>query len=278
MAGGADPSGNRVPARLAVIAAGGTGKTALVDNWFRRHHGEATVFGWSFYSQGSSIDRQSSSDLFFTDIIKWFGIGAAARDSIYIKAEAIARRLREERTLLLLDGVEPLQEPNGTLRDMALRALLQELATGHLGLVVCTTRIRMNIPEAIPLNLDNLTPEQGAEYLRSLNVASPEEELRTASREYGNHALALTLLGTFLADFYDHDIYRRFEIGGFMVEDSHARRVIAAYERMFAGQPELSASPNWTSCGHWDTSTVPQNPPRLSWCFLRWMIGSTGLL
>jgi hypothetical protein len=147
--------------------------------------------------------------------------------------------LREERTLLLLDGVEPLQEPNGTLRDMALRALLQELATGHLGLVVCTTRIRMDIPGALPLDLDNLTPEQGAEYLRSLNVVGPEEELRTASREYGNHALALTLLGTFLADFYDHDIYRRFKIGGFMVEDSHTRRVIAAYERMFAGQPEL---------------------------------------
>jgi hypothetical protein len=35
---------------VQVIAAGGTGKTALVDRWFRRHLGEATVFGWSFYS------------------------------------------------------------------------------------------------------------------------------------------------------------------------------------------------------------------------------------
>jgi hypothetical protein len=30
---------------VQVIAAGGTGKTALVDKWFRRHLGEAPVFG-----------------------------------------------------------------------------------------------------------------------------------------------------------------------------------------------------------------------------------------
>src|ERR1017187_4416684 len=53
---------NPVTNFLQVIAAGGTGKTALVDKWFRRHIGEAEVFGWSFYSQGSSADRQTSSD------------------------------------------------------------------------------------------------------------------------------------------------------------------------------------------------------------------------
>jgi hypothetical protein len=54
---------------VQVIAAGGTGKTALVGKWFRRHLGEASVFGWSFYSQGSSADRQTSSDPFFADLI-----------------------------------------------------------------------------------------------------------------------------------------------------------------------------------------------------------------
>jgi tetratricopeptide (TPR) repeat protein len=231
----ADPAANVIQ----VIAAGGTGKTALVDKWFRRHLGEVTIFGWSFYSQGSSVDRQTSSDPFFTDLIKWFGIKVAPSDSIYIKAEAIARRLRDERVLLLLDGVEPLQDSSGYLRDLPLKALLQELATGHRGLAVCTTRVQMDLPEAIALDLDNLTPEQGAEYLRSLKVEGTDEELRQASREYWNHALALTLLGTYLVDFCDADIRRRIEIPELMEPDSHAHRVIAAYERMFAGKPEL---------------------------------------
>jgi hypothetical protein len=177
--------------------------------------------------------------LIFADIIKWFHIDVAPTDSIYIKAEAVARRLRDERVLLILDGVEPLQESTGPLRDAAVKALLQELATGHRGLVVCTTRVRMDIPEAIPLDLDNLTPKQGAEYLRSLKVEGTDEELQQSSREYWNHALALTLLGTYLVDFCDADIRRRIEIPELVEENSHAHRVVAAYERMFAGKPEL---------------------------------------
>src|ERR1017187_4077839 len=239
-----DPKTNVVQ----IIAAGGTGKTALVDKWFRPHVGEATVFGWSFYSQGSSADRQTSSDPFFAEILAWLKIDIAPSASIYAKAEAVARRLREERVLLILDGVEPLQDAAGTLRDMALKALLQELDTENSGLAVCTTRVRLDIPDDAPrvlsLDLDNLTAEQGAEYLRSLKVEGTDEELQQASREYGNHALALTLLGTYLADFCGGDVRRRVEIQGLMREEGklyeHARRVIAAYDRMFEGKPEAA--------------------------------------
>lgn len=154
----------------------------------------------------------------------------------------MARRLREERVLLLLDGVEPLQDASGALRDAALRALLQELATGHRGLVVCTTRVRMDFPEAVSLDLDNLTAEQGATYLGSLKVEGTDRELRQASQEYWNHALALTLLGTYLVDFCGADIRRRVEIPKLMTDDTrhgaHAGRVIDAYDRRFTGRPE----------------------------------------
>jgi tetratricopeptide (TPR) repeat protein len=240
----ADPATNFVQ----VIAAGGTGKTALVDKWFRRHLGEAEVFGWSFYSQGSSADRQTSSDPFFAEILAWLRIEIAPTASIYAKAEAVARRLREERVLLLLDGVEPLQDAAGSLRDAALKALIQELDTANSGLVLCSTRVRLDIPDdpprALSLDLDNLTAEQGAEYLRSLKVEGTDEELQKASKEYWNHALALTLLGTYLADFCEADVRRRIEIPELMVEEGkvyeHARRVIAAYDRVFAGKPEAA--------------------------------------
>jgi tetratricopeptide (TPR) repeat protein len=233
---------------VQIIAAGGTGKTALVDKWFRRHIDEADVFGWSFYSQGSSPDRQTSSDPFFAELLPWLHIDIPPTASVYAKADAVAARLREERVLLILDGVEPLQDSTGALRDAALKALLQELDTDNRGLVLCTTRIRLDIPDDAPrslsLDLDNLTPEQGAEYLRGLKVEGSGEELQKASREYGNHALALTLLGTWLADFHDHDITRRVEIRRLTAEEGkpyeHARRIIAAYERMFAGKPEAA--------------------------------------
>jgi tetratricopeptide (TPR) repeat protein len=248
---------------VQVIAAGGTGKTALVDKWFRGHLGEADVFGWSFYSQGSSADRQTSSDAFFAEILAWLRIEIAPTASIYAKAEAVARRLREGRVLLLLDGVEPLQDAEGTLRDMALKALLQELDTANRGLVVCTTRTRLDIPDDPPrvlsLDLDNLTPEQGAEYLRNLKVEGADEELRKASREYGSHALALTLLGTYLADFHGGDIICRFEIPDLLAEEGrlyeHARKMIAAYDTLFAGKPEAAIL---RALGYFDRPAEPQ--------------------
>jgi hypothetical protein len=167
----ADPAANLVQ----IIAAGGTGKTALVDKWFRRHLNEATIFGWSFYSQGTSENRQTSSDPFFAEILRFFQITVEPTASVYAKAEALADHLRKERVLLILDGCEPLQDAAGDMKDSALKALLQELATQNKGLVVCTTRVRINDvpddpPRAQSIDLDNLDPEHGAEYLRHLGV------------------------------------------------------------------------------------------------------------
>ena len=243
---------------VQIVAAGGTGKTALVDKWFRRHLGEATIFGWSFYSQGSSPGRQTSSDPFFAEIVPWLGIDIAPSASPYTRAEKIARRLREERILLLLDGVEPLQDSAGNLRDVPLKALLLELETENRGLVIGTTRVRMDLPDDEPRvqskDLDNLTAEQGAQYLRSLKVRGDEEELRRASDEYWNHALALTLLGTYLVDFCNGDIRRRIEIPPPAAESEHAQRVMAAYERMFAGKAELDVL---RALGYFDRPAEP---------------------
>lgn len=241
----ADPETNFIQ----IIAPGGTGKTALMDKWFRRHLGEATVFGWSFYSQGTSEQRQaSSSDPFFAEIMSWLNISLPPAASVYAKAEAVANHLREEKMLLILDGIEPMQDSTGFLSDSALKALLQELSTKNAGLVLCTTRVRLDLPDDPPrvlsVDLDNLTLEYGAEYLRHLAVHGEQQELEQASKDCGNHALALTLLGTYLVDFLHGDIRHRVEIRELMVDDlkygAHARRMMAAYERMFQGKPEAA--------------------------------------
>ena len=247
---------------IQVIAAAGTGKTALIDKWFRRHLGEASIFGWSFFTQANSPNQQTSSDSFFAEILSWMQIEIAPTASVYAKAEAVATRLRAERILLLLDGVEPLQDATGNVRDMALKALLQEVSTANRGLLICTTRFRMDIPDDPPrtfsMELDNLTPKQGARYLRKLGVKGMDHELQNASREYWNHALALTLLGTYLVDFCDADIRRRIEIPALMDENlkeaAHARRLFAAYARMFADKPEFDIL---AALGYFDRPAEP---------------------
>ena len=232
---------------IEIIAAGGTGKTALAAKWFRRHLHDATLFAWSFFSQGTSENRQTSSDTFFAEILRFFQLTVEPSASVYAKADALAGHLRQHRALLVLDGGEPLQDASGEMKDSALKALLQELALRNKGLVICTTRVRIeHIPDDPPaaqsIDLDNLTPEYGAEYLRHLKVDGTDEELQDASKAYGNHALALTLLGTYLVDFCDKDVRRRIEIPRLMVDEvkagAHARHIMAAYARMFEGKPE----------------------------------------
>jgi tetratricopeptide (TPR) repeat protein/DNA-binding winged helix-turn-helix (wHTH) protein len=233
---------------VQIIAAGGTGKTALVDKWFRPQVNKTTIFGWSFYSQGVSENRQTSSEPFFNDILSFLHIELPENASIFTRAERIAERLRNEKILLILDGLEPLQESTGDLRDTSLKALLQELATANDGMVLCTTRLRVkDIPDDMPrtqsLELENLPQQEGGEYLRHLGVLGEWHELLHTSADFGNHALALTLLGHYLTLFCEGWVRRRSEIPALLVDEvehgPHARRVMRAYARMLEGKPEL---------------------------------------
>jgi hypothetical protein len=65
--------------------------------------------------------------------------------SAWEKGERLAKLVAHRRTLLVLDGLEPLQNPpgiqEGRLRDPSLQALLSEVATFNSGLCVITTRL-----------------------------------------------------------------------------------------------------------------------------------------
>ena len=85
------------------------------------------VYGWSFYSQGTS-ESAASSDLFVAHALDWFGDTDPKQGSSWEKGERLANLVRNQKTLLMLDGLEPLQSDRGDLTDSALRALLKELA------------------------------------------------------------------------------------------------------------------------------------------------------
>ncbi|MBC8029586.1 MAG: DUF4062 domain-containing protein [Pyrinomonadaceae bacterium] len=243
---------------VSFVAWGGVGKTALVNHWLKRrmardnYRGAERVYGWSFYSQGTS-ERAASADLFIDQALRWFGDADPTAGSPWDKGERLASFIRRTRTLLILDGLEPLQHPPGThegrLKDAAMQALLVELAAHQDGLCVISTRERVgDLLEfengtVVQHELAYLSPQAGAQVLRSLNVKGDDEELEEAARELGGHAFSLTLLGSYLDEVFNGEIRRRREIENLFDDTRYgdaAQKMIGAYEKWLGEGMELA--------------------------------------
>ena len=287
---------------LSLVAWGGVGKSALANRWLSQlardnFRGAERVFGWSFYRQGAAEGRQVSADPFIAAALTWFGDPDPTAGSPWDKGERLAELVKRQPTLLILDGLEPLQNPppveTGRIKDPALSTLLRELARQNPGLVLVSTRLTVDdlkdftviaspalggpkqspshlgdheiasektlamteiedveiasqktlamTANAIQIDLDDLSPEAGAAYLAHLGVKGTTDELECAAEEFGGHALALTLLGTYLDVVFNGDIRQRDKIARLTDEKrqgAHARRVMDSYERWFADKPE----------------------------------------
>jgi tetratricopeptide (TPR) repeat protein/GTPase SAR1 family protein len=249
---------------VCLVAWGGVGKTALVNRWLNEmqkkdYGGAQKVFGWSFYSQGAAEGKQASADEFFQETLEWFGDAQPGSGTAVDKGRRLARLAGGQKSLVILDGLEPLQYPpgevtgqEGKLKDAGLAAFLKELAAGqpgHPGLCVITTRVpvtdlmtRMGFAvKEIPL--EHLSDAAGKELLKSLGVTTGSgKDYQAAVKEYDGHALALTLLGHYIKSVHRGDIRRRDEIPrlseGKIREGRHAGRVMEAYEKWFGPSPE----------------------------------------
>jgi hypothetical protein len=243
---------------VTVVAWAGVGKSTLVNHWLRRMAAEQyrsaqLVFGWSFYRQGTS-GGTSSADEFIDAALAWFGDQDPRLGTAWEKGERLAKLVANRRTLLLLDGLEPLQNPpgpqEGRLREPSLQAFLRELAVFNKGLCVITTRLPVaDIAEhertsAFRCDLDQLSRDAGAKLLRALGAKGDKQEPQNASDEFSGHCLALTLLGSYLTDAYSGDIRRRKEVSEHLAYDvrqgSHARKVMESYQTWFGEGPELA--------------------------------------
>jgi serine/threonine protein kinase/tetratricopeptide (TPR) repeat protein len=243
---------------VTIVAWAGVGKSTLVNHWLREmateHYRSAQlVFGWSFYRQGTS-GGTSSADEFLDATLTWFGDPDPRIGTGWEKGERLAKLIAHRRTLLVLDGLEPLQNPPGSqegrLREPSIQALLRELAAFNTGLCVITTRTPITDiadhegTSVLRHELEQLSSDAGAKLLQSLGVKGNEVELRSASNEFGGHCLALTLLGSYLTDAYHGDIRCRSQVSGHLSHDVrqgvHARKVMESYQTWFGEGPELS--------------------------------------
>jgi hypothetical protein len=257
---------------LSLVAWGGTGKSALTAHWMvrlaKRNWGDIErYFDWSFYSQGTKGEQGTSADLCIAEALRFFGDPDPQAGSPHDRGDRLARLAAEQPTLLILDGLEPMQfgpgPQEGHVKDPALKSLLKGIAQRPFrGLLLITTRepIKDLVPfqghTAVELPLDNLTERAGAELLHHLGVRragakspiSPDDrELHAAVGEVNGHALTLQLMATYLARTQGGDIRRRdrfgFEPAMKTTSDEHAFRVIAAYERWLSGQLRRNVIP-----------------------------------
>jgi serine/threonine protein kinase/predicted ATPase len=243
---------------VTIVAWAGVGKSTLVNHWLRRmaadqYRSAEFVFGWSFYRQGTS-GQSSSADEFLDVALAWFGDPDPRLGTAWEKGERLAKLVAHRRTLLVLDGLEPLQNPpgpqEGRIREPSLQALVRELAAFNRGLCIVTTRTPVadiadhERTSALRCDLEQLPNDAGAKLLRALGVRGYETELRNASDEFGGHCLALTLLGSYLTDAYNGDIRYRKEVSARLGHDvrqgAHARKVMESYLTWFGEGPELS--------------------------------------
>lgn len=240
---------------ISLMAWGGVGKSTLVNKWLERmasdnYRGARRVYGWSFYSQGTG-ERVTSADQFISQALTWFGDSDPTKGSPWDKGERLADLVRSEKTLLVLDGLEPLQSSydyeKGKVKDPALAILISELARRNPGLCIITTREAVS--DLAPFsavtrqpNLEQISAEAGRALLRVGGVQGTDAELEAATRDFGYHALALNLLAAYLHEIPGHHISNASKIPDIDIPEEkgrHPRRVMAAFEQLFGDGPEI---------------------------------------
>ena len=240
---------------LSFVAYGGVGKSTLVNKWLEKmrwdnYRGAEKVFGWSFYSQGTG-ERVTSADKFISEALEWFGDPDPKKGSLWDKGQRLADLIRKEKTLLILDGLEPLQSgydyEKGKIKDPALSILVTQLERNNNGLCVITTREKVAELErydkgVTQLNLEQISKEAGRALLRVGSVQGTDGELEAASEEFGNHALAINLLGSYIHGIEGHHISNAKQIPDLDIPEEKGRqprRVIAAFEECFGESPQI---------------------------------------
>jgi tetratricopeptide (TPR) repeat protein len=262
-----DPSKNVVVVR----AFGGMGKTSLVTTWMaalasQGWRGAKRVFDWTFYSQGTSDQRNASADTFIAAALRAFGDPDPTKGSPWERGERLAHLVGKLRCLLVLDGLDPLQYPpgpmEGKLKDPGVEALLKGLVAVNNGLCIVTTREKVTDIQqhdggaAEDMELVSLTDLAGAALLHhhgarregAREISPDDPELQAASREARGHGLTLQLLGQYLrlvenGDIRKRDTVRLADADREYQNDAsrpygHAFKAMEAYEKWFLREGE----------------------------------------
>ena len=200
------------------------GKTALLAYWVQSRFtargwlnadgqpDPMAYFDWTFYDQGTRGDDATlagaaSLGSFFQKALEHFG--DPEPENPQKKVARLASLIQAQRSLLILDGLEPLHYPPnhpqaGQLTDPDLRELLGLLAQRNPGLCLISSRQPLtDLPSTATSptrqhDLEELPVEVAVSLLRKMQITGTDAELQQAATDYFCHALSLIVLGRFL--------------------------------------------------------------------------------
>ena len=197
----------------ALVAAGGTGKTAIIEQVLRGlqqrwpRPGAGHVLVWSFY-------EKPDADVFLRECGQLF-LGEPDNTPPGGRLERLQRGLRDGQPhLLVMDGLERVQveagagRVRGELEDTALRLLLQAIAAG-LGRTRALLTSRFSLTDlrdwqhrgVVETALDDLPAETARQVLRGWGVLGPDAALDAVAAQVGRHALSVAVIGSYLQHF-----------------------------------------------------------------------------
>ncbi len=224
---------------VQITGMGGIGKSSLVNEWLAgmdadNYRGAETVLTWSFHHGYGSRPAALSSELFFARALSLLGDGRAARDDPENQAMRLAQEIRQGRTLLVLDGVQDLQDcygPGfGQFADSALAMLVRELAKENPGLCIICTRLKnadlevIGAPRAISLELEGLAPPASGKLLASREIRGGPSQLAHVVRQHEGLPLTLRLLDKHLDLVGDENLALCMEVGPLVEESGEYER------------------------------------------------------
>jgi len=193
---------------IAAVGLGGLGKTSLIGHWLKNRGGARDrcpdgLFYWSFYD---NRDVPSFLATFRDFATKSLGLRIRTQAAVGA-AEAI---IDSASLVVVLDGLEVLQEgpetiAYGMLLEYRLRDFLDYACRAqHKSLVILTSRFPF--ADLNPylgaglrvLDLDSLTPVEGATLLSRCGVRGTEAERAIISEDLEGHPLALRVFAATL--------------------------------------------------------------------------------
>jgi tetratricopeptide (TPR) repeat protein len=222
---------------VSLVAAGGTGKTALVNKalYEARLSDRAGIFVWSFYEDPRTDEFLRRAYVYFT------GREDAAAGGMLEKLQmALSGDLPH---ILILDGLERVQSEGdhrrrGGLEDIQLKRLMRGLA-GGIGNARALVTSRFPLVDLEDwkgvghrsIMLDDLERAAALDVLRARNVKGDDTALTqlleplNANGYY--HALSVDVLGSYLGNFHDGDpsYAPEFSIDDAKEADPKARRL-----------------------------------------------------
>jgi tetratricopeptide (TPR) repeat protein len=205
---------------IAVTGIGGLGKTALLGHWLK-HRGGTTrrqVAGLLVWSCNTDRDPTHFRDALISFAARDLHLPLPAAERA-AAAEVAAATLAAAPLLVVLDGLEVWQEPPGDPRGEEsgrldygeflhddLRELLDAACRADQpGLVLLTSRFPFtdltgHLGSSLRLlELERLTPRQGADLLDRLGVGGTEEAREEVADHFFGHPLALRAFAATLA-------------------------------------------------------------------------------